>query len=372
MDHWFSRSSQSTSYGVRLRRRWSPRHVWRRTIWRPQEERRSWRRSQENPPRKREPWNPSGIRQESVGRCMWCQRRVLLQERQLPEHGNSRCCRHHLRMSTTSSTYRCDAPDLAEWQKAPTSDDHKALWRDQRVQQFKAARGPTSQVGAPYDWSTRDGNRRYSCSSRLSSGNRSSSESEGKGETGTRATTKTKRHSKLTEPARAPKQPPTPPPGRGGKDHGKKVAEATRIVAVIGITLDAETDDGNHPDWALHRSRWLATRGNQCSWLNSTSLRMTFERNLGWLILIFQIRCYLRNNDLSWAEFCSGVSFWWKGGNVKSNPVVFSFACSSEILRRLRLEGWISCQYIMHELICMRIVWIIWWVASRDTDIALA
>ena len=48
------------------------------------------------------------------------------------------------------------------------------------------------------------------------------------------------------EPARAPKQPPTPPPGRGGKDHSKGIAEATRIVAVIGITL--ETDDGDNPN----------------------------------------------------------------------------------------------------------------------------
>ena len=78
--------ARNLSLGVRLRRRWSPRHVWRRTIRGPQEDRHSRRRSQENPPRKREPWNTSDIHQESVGRRIWRQRRVLLQERQIPEH----------------------------------------------------------------------------------------------------------------------------------------------------------------------------------------------------------------------------------------------------------------------------------------------
>ena len=41
---------------------------------------------------------------------------------------------------------------------------------------------------------------------------------------------------------------PTPPPGRSGKDHGKGIAEATHIVAVIGTTLDMETDDGDNSD----------------------------------------------------------------------------------------------------------------------------
>ena len=201
-------------------------------------------------------------------------------------------------MPTTSTTHRSNAFDPAKRQTTPKTIDHQTLRRDRWVQQFKAARRSASEAGATYDGSPRSGDRRHTSSSRFDSEDSSDCESEGKGEASTQTTSKTKHYSKLkiyilhiistSSRACSWAETATNTTTRTVEKITAKVAAATHIAAVIGTTLDMETGVGDYPEWPLHRSRWLATSGNQCSWLNSTSLRMTFGRNLSRLILCFR------------------------------------------------------------------------------------
>ena len=73
--------------------------------------------------------------------------------------------------------------------------------------------------------------------------------------------------------------------GKVGKTM-EKVVEPTHTVAAIGTTQDTmEKETGDIIPRPLHRS-WYDWRkdSDQCSWLNPSSMWMTSERNLSWLI----------------------------------------------------------------------------------------
>ena len=57
--------------------------------------------------------------QSTFMRGLWCQCRVLLQERELSEHGDTPCSGYPLRMSTTIPTHGSNASDLAKCRQLP-------------------------------------------------------------------------------------------------------------------------------------------------------------------------------------------------------------------------------------------------------------